>query len=468
MRNYLMVGIVGLVLMVPLAATSTNAMIKRLGGRWWKRLHRLIYIVAIAGVLHFVMLVKADLNQPITYGTPIVGLLVWRVGSHYWRLRADALHYRNSSESLPSPLRGSDGKTETVRPKPWSGQLRVAKIFDETPDVRTFRLVSMAEPRLPFDFLPGQHLNLSVVIDGKKVYRSYTIASTPTRVASCEVTVKREPMGLCSRYLHDHVRVGTLIDVRAPAGSFTFTGAEADSLVLIAAGVGITPLMSKIRYLTDIGWPGDIYLVYVAKTESDIIFREEIDYLRTRFSNLHVALTLTRSSESTGPWNHGRITPELLQAQVQDIGMRRVHICGPSTMIEATRQMLVELGVPEASIHSELFHSVPSNWDEGSLTRDESASAFLPPAAASASVTFAHSGKSTPMSAHKTILEAAEDLGVNINYDCRSGVCGTCKTGLLAGRVRMDAEDALDARDRAKNVILSCQARCLDEVVVDA
>jgi len=83
-------------------------------------------------------------------------------------------------------------------------------------------------------------------------------------------------------------------------------------------------------------------------------------------------------------------------------------------------------------------------------------------------VTFARSRKSLPMSAAKTVLEAAEDLGVNISYDCRSGICGQCKTKLLAGRVVMETQDALDALDRANNVILSCQARCLDQVVVDA
>ncbi len=85
-----------------------------------------------------------------------------------------------------------------------------------------------------------------------------------------------------------------------------------------------------------------------------------------------------------------------------------------------------------------------------------------------ATVTFARSGKSAPMSAGQTVLEAAEALGVPMSYDCRAGICGQCKTRLLAGHVVMDAEDALDAMDRANNMILSCQARCVDQVVVEA
>ena len=87
---------------------------------------------------------------------------------------------------------------------------------------------------------------------------------------------------------------------------------------------------------------------------------------------------------------------------------------------------------------------------------------------AEASVTFARAGKSKQVSAGETVLEASEDLGVDIAYDCRAGICGQCKTKLLAGRVVMDVQDALDPVDRVNNVILSCQARCVDQVVVEA
>jgi ferredoxin-NADP reductase len=349
------------------------------------------------------------------------------------------------------------------------------KVFQETPDVRTFRLVSTAGPRLPFDFLPGQFLNLSFVIDGKKVNRSYTIASSPTRAGSCELTVKREAKGTASRHLHDSVAAGANIDVYAPAGRFTFTGAEADSLVMIAGGVGITPLMAKIRYLTDIGWTGQIYLVFSVKTERDIIFRDELDYLRSRFANLHVTVTLTRAEGSRGGWERGRITPELLHRVVPQISTHRVHICGPAEMTELTRQMLLDLGVPAESIKSESFTSparasaqAPAGTN-GTLAA--TAQTSVPARAAvngARALTFARSGKSLPISPRKTVLEAALDLGVSINYDCRSGICGQCKTKLLAGHVTMETEDALTAVDRANNLILSCQARCIDQVTVEA
>jgi ferredoxin-NADP reductase len=354
------------------------------------------------------------------------------------------------------------------------------KVFQETPDVRTFRLVSTAGPRLPFDFLPGQFLNVSFVIDGKKVNRSYTIASSPTRVGSCELTVKREAKGTASRHLHDSVGAGTLIDVYAATGRFTFTGAEADSLVMIAGGVGITPLMAKIRYLTDIGWTGHIYLVFSVKTERDIIFRDELDYLRSRFPNLHVTVTLTRAEGSGGGWERGRISPELLDRVVPQIRARRVHICGPTEMTELTRQMLQGLGVPAESIKSESFASpgraavVSGGVVSGGVVDDIArplTTHHLPLTTrvnGARALTFARSGKSLHISAHKTVLEAALDLGVSINYDCRAGICGQCKTKLLAGHVTMETQDALTPVDRANNLILSCQARCIDQVAVEA
>jgi ferredoxin-NADP reductase len=254
---------------------------------------------------------------------------------------------------------------------------------------------------------------------------------------------------------------------------------------MIAGGVGITPLMAKIRYLTDIGWTGHIYLVFSVKTERDIIFRDELDYLRSRFPNLHVTVTLTRAEGSSGGWERGRITPELLNRVVPQISTRRVHICGPTEMTALTSQMLLDLGVPADSIKSESFTSparaalvsggvvnggvvsngvVSRGLNEATTHHSPLTTHDSPPA----TLTFARSRKSLPISARKTVLEAAEDLGVSLNYDCRSGICGQCKIKLLAGHVNMETQDALTPVDRANNLILSCQARCIDQVAVEA
>jgi glycine betaine catabolism B len=458
-RPYLMVGVIGLIVMVPLAVTSTNGMIRRLGPARWKALHRLAYIAAAAGALHFYMLVKADTTRPIAFAATLGVLFLYRLIAHYLQLRSDAHKYR------PAPPAAVPAVA-----KSWAGQLKVVGVFDETPEVRTFRLVSTTSPRLPFDFLPGQYLNLTLMIDGQKVRRSYTIASPPSRVAYCELTIKREERGLSSRHLHDAVHIDSLLDVQAPAGRFTFTGTEAESIVLIGGGVGITPLMAKIRYLTDLGWPGNIYLVFSVKTERDIIFRGELDAMRLRHPNLQVTVTLTRDERPGWAGERGRISGAMLEQAVPNIATHRVHICGPTEMTEPTRKMLHDLGVPEGSIEMESFAS-PSraaSIDPTALANGKAMRAAVENEKREASITFARSNKSTPVTADQTVLEAAEAMGVAINYDCRAGICGQCKIKRLAGEVVMEAEDALTSADRANDIILSCQARCIDQVVVVA
>jgi len=146
--------------------------------------------------------------------------------------------------------------------RPWSGALRVAAIFRETPAVKTFRLMAPDAGAIPFTFLPGQFLTFFAEIDGKKIRRAYTIASSPTQCDYVEITVKREELGAESSYLHDHVAVGDRLEVSAPSGAFIFTGAEADSIGLIGGGVGITPLMCIIRYLVARAFRGEIFLLY--------------------------------------------------------------------------------------------------------------------------------------------------------------------------------------------------------------
>src|SRR5262249_42824345 len=159
-------------------------------------------------------------------------------------------------------------------------------------NVKTFRFKSSYGGDIPFDYLPGQFLTLNITPQGDPIRRSYTIASTPTWRDRVEITVKREPQGVVSRWLHDELRVGDEGEVEAPNGNFIFTGAEAESVVLVGAGVGITPMMSVVRYLSDTEWPGQVYLVLGFRGPRDFIFREELEALQARYRNLKVAVTI--------------------------------------------------------------------------------------------------------------------------------------------------------------------------------
>jgi ferredoxin-NADP reductase/DMSO/TMAO reductase YedYZ heme-binding membrane subunit len=482
-RRYLLIGTSALVLMAPLALTSTNGMVMRLGARRWKRLHRSIYVVASAGVLHYYLLVKSDVRQPVAFAAVLAALLGFRA-------------VRFALDRRAGPAATATPRAPAVRRRFWSGELRVADVRRETADVRTFRLVPVgaAGQPLPFEHLPGQYLNLALTIEGRRVNRSYTIASPPTRRDACEITVKRTAAGRGSAHLHDRVEVGSLVKVSAPAGRFVFTGAEADRVVLIGGGVGVTPLMSIVRALTDRGWPGQIHLVLASKTRADIIFAAELSDLAGRFPNLHVCHTLTRASssgvEAGDDWKgeRGRISRALLERAVPDLARGPVYLCGPDEMMTATRKLLFEMGLPDNLLKTEAFVSprpgiedaadTGAEGDEAVADRLEDTAApdreALAPAGeggarpAAVKVRFERSRQVVRNSSAQTILEIAEESGVDIPFECRSGICGQCKTKLLSGRVMMEAEDALSRDEKARGFMLACQAHPVSDVVIDA
>ncbi len=343
----------------------------------------------------------------------------------------------------------------------WVGKLRVARVFQETPKVKTFRLAPVeGVGALPFEFEPGQFLTLSVHSGGNQVKRSYSIASSPCCHGWCDLTIKHESGGIVSGYLHEQVKEGDLLDASGPYGRFTFRGVESDSVVFLGGGVGITPLMSSIRYLTDQSWNGRIDLVYACKDLESVIFRDELNHLARRHPNLHVSIVL--SDESSAAWTgpRGFITAELV-GQIPQIRSRRIHLCGPPVMMDAVRNELGKLGIDLASVHSELFLSPSKTVPPGpEVSAGDTATVVT--------CSFERSGKKAPLAAGQTVLEAAEEIGVPIEYACRQGYCGLCKIKLLSGEVTMDVDDSLTPLDRSSGVILACQAKASADISVDA
>jgi ferredoxin-NADP reductase len=429
------------------------------------------------------MLVKSDVRQPLAFAGVLAALLGFRAGRYLIERRKAPLAAKRVAVAAV-PMEVIAAPSVPPKPRSWSGELRVAQVFDEAPDVRTFRLMREDGQPLPFEYKPGQYLNLALTIEGKRVNRSYTIASSPTRGYYCEVTVKRSPTGHGSAHLHDQIRVGSKLKVSAPAGRFVFTGIEADRVILIAGGVGITPLMSIVRYLTDRCWAGQIYLLYSSKKRADLIFAEELGYLAGRFPNLHVCHTLSREGgpEDGSAWTgeRGAITRELLARVVPDVARGPVYLCGPEGMMVAMRKVLLEMGLPEGELKTEAFVSPQAAAALApGATGEEAVSATLETAAApdpsatsqppgAVHVRFQRSGQLIEEPSIKTILETAEDAGVSIPFECRAGVCGQCKTKLLSGRVTMETEDALSAAEKARGFILACQAHAISDVTLDA
>ncbi|MCU0506802.1 MAG: FAD-binding oxidoreductase [Anaerolineae bacterium] len=391
--------------------------------------------------------------------TTLTAFALALLGAHVLRMRRAAALAAQlvAGQAVLPPLPSLNRAIAPSAPNAWRGPLKVARIFTEVDDVKTFRMVDPGGGPVPFSYLPGQFMTLLVTVAGRPVRRSYTIASPPSRRDYCEITVRRDPQGVVSRYLHDEVGEGSLLEVNAPSGRFTFAGKEADSIVLIAGGVGVTPLMCVVRYLTDLAWGGDIYLLYAARRAADALFRDEIEYLSRRHPNLQVTL-IVEVPDAAWPYRTGRVDRAVLAAAIPQIANRHVHLCGPPAMMAAVKEALLALDVPADQIETEAFigrEGPPKPPPTGART-DSSV----------ATIRFVRSRKSARLSL--PVLEAAEAVGVVIDYACRAGVCGVCKVKLLTGEVSMNVQDALSDEDRAQGLVLACQAIASSDIAVDA
>jgi len=367
-------------------------------------------------------------------------------------------------EILPQPSRLRPGPSRYQKNDPatgkirWRGLLRLADVVTVTHNVKTFRFRPPAGGPMPFEYVPGQFLTLHLAPRGVPTKRAYTIASTPTWRDRIEITVKREDQGVVSRWLHDELRVGEEVEVEAPNGTFVFSGREVDSVVLIGGGIGMTPMMSVVRYLTETLWSGKVYLLLGFRAPRDFMFREELAELEARNPNLSVTVAMSRPGDE--PWGGavGRIDAALLVSAVPGLATQRAHICGPPAMMDAVKTALRRLGVPDGQIRTEAF---------GTVKRDPTAKRATS-AEVAGRVVFRTSDSAAEVPVGATILDVADEAGVFIDNACRSGTCGACRVKLVSGRVTMAVQDALTNEDKAGGYILACQAEIQSDVTLEA
>lgn len=373
--------------------------------------------------------------------------------------------------------------------------VRCQQIIDETSDVKTFRFV--AEPPTLFNYQPGQFVNLELQIDGKRVVRSYSISSPPSRPSSLEITVKRVPAptdtpnvppGLVSNWLHDNLQVGSKIKLLGGAmGKFTCTFNPPHKLLMISAGSGITPMLSMSKWLYDTARDCDLVFFHNARSADDIIMRQELEMLASRQPNFRLAVSITRPQLGS-PWLGfmGRLDEAMLQNIAPDFRERTVYVCGPNGFMAAVKQMLSALNFPMDNYHEESFgggkkktkKSAPSYVQLPAIDRDldkvtapdrEQSFNSIPSASASPKVFFSQSGQEFDCDEEESILDVAEQQGIAIRSGCRQGVCGVCKKRKLEGEIRYEGEpDGLDESDRNEGLILTCIASPIGRVAIEA
>ncbi|MEQ1907983.1 MAG: iron-sulfur cluster-binding domain-containing protein [Vicinamibacterales bacterium] len=350
-------------------------------------------------------------------------------------------------------------KVASIQPKGFV-QVSVMAVFDETPDIKTFRL---ARPE-GFNFTAGQFLTVRLRTDGREHVRCYSISSSPSASGYAEISVKR--IGHVSSALHASLRPGSLLTVRAPAGSFLYPTDDERPLVLLAGGVGITPLMSMLRYSVEADPGRPVTLFYSVRRAADVAFKDELTLLSKR--NAHVRIFIAISDDIPEPGQFpGFISQELVTTTVPDVAHAVCLICGPPPMMTAMTSMLTSVGVPNSQIRFEVFQAAVAVASRPDTVMHSPLVSDTAVGETSHDVSFERSHRRTTITDAQTLLEAAEACGAEIPSLCRAGVCGTCRTRVLSGETHCSSS-VLDDEDRAAGYVLACVTQVASHCSVEA
>jgi ring-1,2-phenylacetyl-CoA epoxidase subunit PaaE len=337
--------------------------------------------------------------------------------------------------------------------------LTVADIRRETRDSVSILLAVPDALREAFAFAPGQYLTLRAVIDGEEVRRSYSICAAPED-GELRIGVKMVRDGAFSTYANTNLKPGDRVEAMPPEGRFTLSAATGARHVLgVAAGSGITPILSIVRSVLGREPGSRVTLLYANKTSQSVMFGEEIEDLKNRhLGRLSVVHILSREAQDV-PLLAGRITAEKLAALAQGaVDLAKVDeafLCGPQDMVAEARTALGALGVPAERIRSELFTAAPPRRS------------FQPTGEAAARATEARITVTLDGRRHAfdllqgddSLITAGARHGVEIPYSCKGGMCCTCRCRVEAGAAEMAVNYSLEAWELQAGFILACQAR---------
>lgn len=334
--------------------------------------------------------------------------------------------------------------------------LRIDAIVRETAE--TVSLVLADPAGAPIDFLPGQFFTLIVPVAGELLRRAYSASSRPGELdGRVRVSVKRIEGGtVSSRLTSDETRVGEVLTVLGPSGSFVPAPATAARhLLLIAGGSGITPMMAIAKTLLASEPKTRISLLFGNRGESDIPFRAELETLQQEAIDASGAARFTVRHVLANPpanWAFGRglLSREVLEVELGPLLTNRpeaTFVCGPEPMMVAVRAALAAKGIDPASVHEERFASPKT-------------SAKAPSGPVEVTMTVNGRTKRTLQQVGQTLLEAGLEAGLDMPFSCAMGGCGACKVHISSGETTQDGS-ALTEAERRDGFVLACVDRAL-------
>ncbi len=341
---------------------------------------------------------------------------------------------------------------------PTFNQLTISDLRRETEDTVSIAFSIPDSLKSDYQFLSGQYLTLRATIDGKDTRRSYSLCSSPFE-NEWRVAIKQVQDGIFSTFANHTLKKGDDLQVMTPMGNFKLEtkAAAKKSYVLFAAGSGITPILSIIKTVLREEPNSDVTLFYGNKGFSSIIFREELEALKSKYlSKFRIIHVLSRESLGN-KIQKGRIDGEkcaqLYDAFLKNQSVDAVYLCGPESMILDVQKTLKSKGVSEENIHFELFTT------EGGARKSEKSAITEPSFDSRVSIVLDGDVYDFNMSSQgKSVLDAGYEAGADLPFACKGGVCCTCKAKILEGTAKMDINYALDKDEVERGYILTCQA----------
>jgi ring-1,2-phenylacetyl-CoA epoxidase subunit PaaE len=324
-----------------------------------------------------------------------------------------------------------------------------------------------------YRYLPGQYLALRAEIEGQEVRRSYSICRPPTP-GRISVAVKRDAHGLFSPWANTRLRPGDELDVMSPQGTFTsrLDDLEGRHVVGIAAGSGITPVITMAHRVLEGSATGRFTLLYTNRSSLDVMFVEELADLKDRFPDRLALHHVLSREQRTAPLLSGRLDEAKLRTILDvliPVGtVDEWALCGPFELVQLCRDLLEERGVDPARIRYELF----TTGEPGEAAPPRGRPVHVAAGETTRRIDFTLDGTSasveSPVSANESILNAALRVRADVPFACAGGVCGTCRARVLDGSVSMRENYALEPDEIERGYVLTCQSHpTSDHVVID-
>jgi ring-1,2-phenylacetyl-CoA epoxidase subunit PaaE len=351
--------------------------------------------------------------------------------------------------------------------------LKVKSIVKETTDCVSVSFTVPAELEDQFTFAEGQNITLRTTINGEEVRRSYSLCVAPHENV-LKVAIKKVDAGVFSTYANEVLKVGDILDVMPPTGRFTSKN-KIGNYLGIAAGSGITPILSIIKHILHTQAESTFTLVYGNKSRASIIFFEEIEALKNKFMQRFSCINILSRERTDATLNYGRIDIDKLinlHSLLNFKSFDDAYLCGPEEMIFSASAFLEKQGVAKNNIHFELFSSAVGKGQKAvGKESSNTAGAKEIENSPQSNITIKLDGRTFEFPlGYKAdnILDAALTQGADLPYACKGGVCCTCRAKLVEGKVHMDVNYALEAEEVEQGFILTCQSHPLTErVVVD-